>query len=89
MLWNNVMNAAYKPISEQEFAHLGEGAIAYVRKITSDDLKARFPGLPHLDSGLDLWAVFAANGQPMMVADEQAVAISAAVNRDLRPVSIN
>lgn len=83
------MNAEYKPISDIELAHLGEGTIAYVRKITSDDLVARFPGLPHIQSGIDLWAVFGANGQPMMVADEQAVAISAAVNRDLRPVCIN
>ena len=83
------MNAQYKPISDTELAHLGEGIIAYVRKITSDDLVSRFPGLPHMQAGLDLWAVFGANGQPMMVADEQAVAISAAVNRDLRPVSIN
>ena len=83
------MNAQYKPISDTELAHLGAGKIAYVRRITSDDLVSRFPGLPHIQSGLDLWAVFGANGQPMMVADEQAVAISAAVNRDLRPVSIN
>jgi hypothetical protein len=83
------MNAQYKPITDNELAHLGEGTIAYVRKITSDDLVSRFPGLPHIKPGLDLWAVFGASGQPMMVADEQAVAISAAVNRDLRPVSIN
>ena len=83
------MNAHYKPISDNELARLGEGAVAYVRRITSDDLVSRFPGLPHIQPGLDLWAVFGANGQPMMVADEQAAAISAAVNRDLRPVSIN
>jgi hypothetical protein len=79
----------YQPISDQELAHLGEGSIAYVRKITSDDLKSRFPGLPEMQPGLDLWAVFAANGQPMMVTDERAIAITAAVNHDLRPVSIN
>lgn len=83
------MNAEYKPVTENEFAHLGEGSIAYVRQIKSDELKARFPGLPQIQSGLNLWAVFGANGQPMMVADEQAVAISAAVNRDLRPFAIN
>lgn len=83
------MNSVYRPISDQELAHLGEGMIAYVRKITSDDLKSRFPGLPDLQPGIDLWAVFAANGQPMMVADERAIAISAVVNRDLQPVSIH
>ena len=83
------MSAQYKQISDLELAGLGEGKIAYVRKITSDDLTSRFPGLPHIQPGLDLWAVFGANGLPMLVADEQAAAISAAVGRDLRPVGLN
>ncbi len=89
MLWSNDVNSVYQPISDQELAHLGEGLIAYVRQITSDDLKSRFPGLPDLQPGLDLWAVFGASGQPMMVSDERAIAINAAVDRDLQPVGIH
>ncbi len=33
-------------LTEHEFAHLGEGEVAYVRKIRSDDLTRTFPALP-------------------------------------------
>ena len=29
-----------------ELAHLGEGSVAYLREMDSDDLKGKFPGLP-------------------------------------------
>ncbi|TIO05264.1 MAG: DUF1150 family protein, partial [Mesorhizobium sp.] len=50
-----------------EFAHLGEGSVAYLRKISSDDLRGRFPGLGEIAPGLELWALFAANGQPILL----------------------
>ena len=28
-----------------EFAHLGEGSVAYLRKVSSDELLGRFPNL--------------------------------------------
>jgi hypothetical protein len=40
-----------------EFAHLGEGSVAYLRKISSDDLRGRFPGLGEIAPGLELWAL--------------------------------
>lgn len=30
-------------MSEGELAHLGEGTVAYLRKMSSDDLRGRFP----------------------------------------------
>ncbi|RUV93199.1 DUF1150 family protein, partial [Mesorhizobium sp. M1A.F.Ca.IN.022.07.1.1] len=36
-----------------EFAHLGEGSVAYLRKISSDDLRGRFPGLGEIAPGLE------------------------------------
>ena len=41
-----------------EFAHLGEGSVAYLRKVSSDDLRGRFPGLDEIAPGLELWALF-------------------------------
>ena len=35
-------------ISENELVHLGEGTVAYVREMESDDLKGKFPGLPEM-----------------------------------------
>lgn len=77
------------PITQAELAHLGEGALAYLRKVSSDELKGRFPGLPDLAPGLELWAVFAANGRPIMLTDERASAIAGAMQNDLTPVSIH
>lgn len=45
--------------TENEFAHLGEGEVAYVRKIRSDELARSFPALPPIEPGLELWALLA------------------------------
>ena len=55
----------------------------------SDDLKQKFPGLPELASGTRLWALFAANGQPILLSDERDRAIAGAFENDLTPVPIN
>ncbi len=44
-----------------EFAHLGEGSVAYLRKVSSDELLGRFPNLGEIAPGMELWALFAAN----------------------------
>jgi len=73
--------------SEAELAHIGEGSLAYLREIESDDLMGKFPGLPQIQSGTRLWALFAANGQPILLSDERDRAIAGAVANDLVPVS--
>jgi hypothetical protein len=76
-------------LTPTQFAHLGEGIVAYMRQIDSDDLKDKFPGLPEIESGLRLWALFAANGQPIMLTDEPSSAVASAMQHDLTPVSIH
>ncbi len=76
-------------VTPSQLAHIGEGAVAYLREIDSDDLKGRFPGLPEIASGLKLWALFAANGQPILLTDARDSAIAGAFENDLTPVSIH
>lgn len=76
-------------LSEGEFAHLGEGSVAYLRKMKSDDLAGRFPNLPHMAPGLELWALFAADGNPIMLADHRDGVLAGALENDLTPVSIH
>lgn len=76
-------------LTEGELAHLGEGTVAYLRKMRSDELTGRFPNLPHIAPGLELWALFAANGQPIMLADEREGALAGAIENDLMTVSIH
>jgi hypothetical protein len=76
-------------MTADQFAHLGEGALAYLRKVKSEDLAGRFPGMPDIAPGLELWALFAANGQPILLTDERDSAIGAAMQNQLTPVSIH
>jgi hypothetical protein len=79
----------FNGLTAEQFAHLGEGAVAYVRKIRSDDLKARYPGLGEIAPGLELWALFSANGMPILLTDERDSALAGAYENDLQTVSIH
>ncbi len=81
------MIADSQVMSEGELAHLGEGTVAYLRKMSSDDLRGRFPGLGQIAPGLELWALFAANGQPILLADERDRALAGAMENDLTTVA--
>lgn len=76
-------------LTDAEFAHLGEGEVAYFRQVKSDDLTGRFPGIPEIQPGLDLWALFAANGRPILLADDKDRVVAGAMMNELTPVSIH
>ena len=78
-----------KILTDAELAHLGEGSIAYLREMNSDDLRGKFPGMPEIASGTRLWAVFAADGRPIMLTDARDAALAGAIQNDLTPVSIH
>lgn len=77
------------PLTPAELAHLGEGSLAYLREIDSDELAGKFPGMPHIAPGTKLWAVFAADGRPIMLTDARDSALAGALQNDLTPVSIH
>ena len=85
MSWNE----AKPQFSQAELAHLGEGSLAYLREIGSEELKGKFPGLPEIAPGVKLWALFAANGQPILLSDARERAIAGALENELIPVSIH
>lgn len=71
------------------FAALGEGQIAYVRPMLSDDIRRIFPQAPELEPGLELFALLSASGVPIMLTDSRDTAIANAWAHDLRTVSLN
>lgn len=75
------------PLTPAELAHLGEGSLAYLRQIDSTELAGKFPGMPHIAPGTKLWAVFAADGRPIMLTDARDAALAGALQNDLTPVS--
>ena len=76
-------------MTNSELAHLGEGSVAYLRKVSSDDLRGRFPGLEEIQPGMELWALFAANGQPILLSDARDRARAGAMENDLTTVAIH
>ncbi|MGN6467586.1 MAG: DUF1150 family protein [Rhizobiaceae bacterium] len=76
-------------LTEAQFAHLGEGVVAYMREIGAEELMGRFPNMPTLKPGTRLWALFAANGQPILLTDARAAALAGAIENDLTPVSLH
>jgi hypothetical protein len=71
------------------FAVLGGGKIAYVRSLKSEEAKSLFPGMPPLSEGTSLWALLAADGTPMMLADSREAVLMNARENDLETVSIH
>jgi hypothetical protein len=72
-----------------DLAALGEGHIAYVRPIRSDEVKRLFPQAPELAPGLDLFALLSASGAPILLADSRDVIVANATANDLLPVSLH
>jgi hypothetical protein len=70
-------------------AALGEGQIAYVKPIASEDVRSIFPQAPELQPGLQLFALLSANGTPIMLTDSRDTAIANAFAHDLQTVSLN
>lgn len=80
---------AITPTDLQAFASLGEGQIAYVKAISSDEVRRIFPQAPELAPGLELFALLSASGAPILLTDSRDTAVANAWAHDLQTVSLN
>jgi hypothetical protein len=76
-------------LTPEAFAVLGGGEIAYVRPISSEQVRALFPQAPKLAPGLQLFSLHAADGTPIMIADSRAAAEANAREHELDTVSVH
>jgi len=76
-------------LTPQEFAHLGDGALAYVKAINSEDVARLFPEAPALRPGVRLFALLGADGSPIMLTDSRDAAIANAWQHELQTVSLH
>jgi hypothetical protein len=72
-----------------EFAALGEGQVAYVKPLRSEELNRLFPEAPQIQPGLQLFALLSASGAPILLADSRDVAVANAWAHDLETVSLH
>jgi hypothetical protein len=64
-----------------DLAHMGSDAIAYMREMSVEEILAAFPQTPNLKAGENYWALFGADGTPLMLATQRAdIALTAFEN---------
>jgi hypothetical protein len=76
-------------VSRETLATLGEGHIAYVKQIRSEDVPSLFPQAPEIAPGVTLFALHAADGTPIMLTDSREAAIANAWSNELETVSVH
>jgi hypothetical protein len=77
------------PFSEEQFAHLGGGSLAYVREISSEEVSKLFPQAPPIQPGLQLFALLGADGVPIVLTDSRDAALANALQNELQTVSLH
>ena len=87
----NVVDTTIAPdgVTPEALATMGEGQIAYVKSIRSEDVPQLFPQAPKLSPGIKLFALHAANGAPIMLTDSIEAAIANAWCHELQTVSVH
>lgn len=78
-----------KIMQADAFATLGDGTIAYIREMQSEDINALFPAAPQMAEGLTLWALLGADGSPIMLSDSRDAVVANALENELTPVSVH
>ena len=89
MVRGNLEASERRILTAAEFAAIGDGHIAYVKPILSDELNALFPQAPELEPGLELYALVGADGSPIVVADTREALIESAREHELVTVSVH
>jgi hypothetical protein len=82
-------NSTHPAITQEALAHLGDGHIAYVKAIRSEDVADLFPQAPKIAPGIQLFALHAADGTPIMLTDTREAALANAWSQELQPVSVH
>jgi hypothetical protein len=76
-------------MSMSELAKLGGGKVAYIKVMTHDEAKELFPAIEGLPTGIDLYALHAADGTPLVLTDSHQAAVGHAMGDELEIASVH
>jgi hypothetical protein len=82
-------NTTHPAITQEALAQLGDGRLAYVKAINSEDVANLFPQAPKIAPGIKLFALHSADGTPIMLTDTREAALANAWSQELEPVSVH
>jgi hypothetical protein len=86
----NTNNPESRPVlTNAQLASLGGGRVAYLKPIRSEEVSRLFPAAPAIQPGLQLFALVAADGTPIIVTDSRDAAVASAMSQELEMVSLH
>lgn len=76
-------------MSEIDFAHLGNGEVAYIKVMTTDEAEKLFPAVSGLPQGVHFYALHGADGTPIALTDTRQAALGHAMDGELEIASVH
>jgi len=76
-------------MTQEQFAHLGGGQIAYVKPMRGEDALRLFPQIQGVRPDVRLFALVGADGSPLLLTDSRDTAIANAWEHQLQTVSLH
>jgi hypothetical protein len=76
-------------MSKRELAALGDGQIAYIKELSSEEAERMFPAVEGLPRGINLFALQGADGTPIILTDSRQAAIGHARGDKLEIASVH
>lgn len=76
-------------MSELEFAKLGDGHVAYIKTMTSEEARRLFPAVEGLPQGINLFSLHGADGTPLALTDTRSAAVGHALGDELEIASVH
>ena len=76
-------------MSMSDLAQLGGGKVAYIKVMSTDEVREMFPAIEELPTGVDLFALHAADGTPLALTDSHQAAVGHAMGDELEIASVH
>ena len=77
------------PLGGLDLAKLGDGEVAYIRMMSSDEAQRMFPAVTGLPDGSNIFALHSADGTPLALTDSRNAAMGHAMGDSLVVASIH
>ncbi|MBM7044450.1 MULTISPECIES: DUF1150 family protein [Rhizobium] len=84
-----LLKEANARLTESELANIGTGEVAYIRKMDWNEVSRCFPEAPDIDPDVDLWALFGADGTPILLTDNRSSTFYRAAEDELKTISLH
>jgi hypothetical protein len=76
-------------VTPEELAHIGEGALAYIRQIDGRDAIRLLGNRTNVAPDAKLFCLYNANGSPVSISGTHEAAVGSAFEHELLPISVH